>query len=292
MRLISRTFFVSAAILLIRASAVSAAAPLAGAQPFLPYENEFATAIVMTPRDHQILYSFKPDKPWTAASLTKLPNALVWVRKGQPPYNSLVTMKKQDEVGGGRLRLAVGSKLTFRDLWYSAIAASANNAAMAIARASGLSQKKYVAQMNAEAKRAGAKNSLFVDPAGMDPKNLTTARDMALIAEKAFNNPNIRRATVAGKYTFIVSSSGEKKTVTNTNYLLTKDPDVWVTGGKTGFLEESQYNLAVRMRPMVAGGPGDLKQELIVVVLGAPTKDGSFGAAKRLAQWAWENHKF
>jgi D-alanyl-D-alanine carboxypeptidase len=62
---------------------------------------------------------------------------------------------------------------------------------------------------------------------------------------------------------------------------LTLDDEVWVIGGKTGFIYEARYNLAVQMRPM-AGGP-----QLVVVVLGSPTKKDSFASAKSLAKWAW-----
>jgi D-alanyl-D-alanine carboxypeptidase len=82
------------------------------------------------------------------------------------------------------------------------------------------------------------------------------------------------------------------KTITNTNHLLTQDPDVWVVGGKTGYLEESKYNVVVEMRPLDDQGRPDATKDLLVVVMGSPNKDAVFATAKRLAQWAWENHAF
>ncbi|MFA6429136.1 MAG: serine hydrolase [Patescibacteria group bacterium] len=278
--------------LCVHAPVVVAVTKMPDAGAYIPLQDEFASAVVMVPRSREVLYSFKPDKLWPAASLTKLPNALVWARKGLP-YGKVVTMKKEDEVGGGRLRLPVGSKLTLRDLWYSSITASANNAAMALARASGLTKKQFLARMNEEARRAGAVRSTFVDPTGMNPKNMTTARDMAFISDTAFRNTDIRLATVAGSYAFRVNTPQRMtKTITNTNALLTQDNDVWVTGGKTGYLEESRYNFVVRLRPMTGTQVADPRQELLVVVLGAPTKEGSFASAKRLAEWAWDSHRF
>lgn len=261
------------------------------AGPFVPNANEFATAIVMIPGSHQVLYSFKPDKPWVAASLTKLANALAFFRS-PPSLFKVVAMKKVDEVGGGRLRVSTGATMRVIDLVYSTITASANNTATAMARITGVTTKTYLARMNAEAKKAGATKSVFYDFSGMNEKNMTTARDMALLAERAFQNKAIQRAASTDVYSFPVINSGVRHTIKNTNDLLTKDPDVYIVGGKTGYLDESKYNLVVQVRPMLADGTGDKKKEVIVVVFGAPTKEGQFTAAKRLATWAWENHEF
>ncbi|MBM3204580.1 D-alanyl-D-alanine carboxypeptidase [Candidatus Uhrbacteria bacterium] len=262
------------------------------AVPFVPLENEFASAIVLVPHTHQQLYAFKPDHARVAASLTKLANALAFV-KSNPKWQKVVSIKKVDEVGGGRLRVTSGTLLTIKDLMFSSITASANNAATALGRISGFGSKGFIHQMNAQVKLAGAKQSVFFDASGMDPRSKTTARDMALIAEKAFKQPMIRQAAQLGTYDFPLVGTREHKVIKNTNYLLTQDDDVWVVGGKTGYLEESKYNFVVQLRPMSADGRSpDPSKELIITVLGAPTKEGSFNAAKRLAEWAWFYHEF
>jgi len=260
--------------------------------PYVPLENEFASAVVMVPKTKQILYSFKPDSVRVPASLTKLAGALAWVKRGFLPYSKLVKMSSADEVGGGRLRLVVGTKITFRDLWYSSITASANNAAAALGRVFPGGTKAYIARMNAVARAAGATKTRYFDASGMDERNQTTARDMALIADAAFRYAEIRLPAQTPTYGFSVWSTGTKKVITNTNRLLTKDTDVWVVAGKTGYLEVSMYNLVVRLQPVFANGKPDPSKEVLVVVMGAPTKDGSFDSAKRLASWAWDSHQF
>lgn len=282
---------VVAAVFLTAPTLTMAASFVPEAEPYQPIENEFASAVVMVPKTHQILFSFKPDHARVAASLTKLSNALAFVAL-QPNWNRLVSMARADEVGGGRLRVAPGARLSIQDAFFSTITASANNTANALARISGLSRKTYIARMNAEAKRAGATHSVFVEPSGMDARNLTTARDMALIAETAFRQPMIQRAASTAKYHFTIRNTGADKTITNTNYLLTQDPNAWVVGGKTGYLEESQYNLAVQLRAMDNSGNPVYGKDLVVVVMGAPTKEGSFWSAKRMAEWAWKNYAF
>lgn len=275
------------------ASFVQAAQVLPDSAPFVPTEDEFVSAVVLTPKTHQVLYAFKPDLPHPAASLSKLPNALAFLTRGVP-MSRRVSLLKQDEVGGGRLRVSSGSRMTVQDMFYSSITASANNTAVALARLSGLKSEAFLKLMNQQAKLAGAKHSVFYDFAGMDPRNMTTAHDMALIADKAFAQPTIRRAASIAAYSFTVYSGKTRiaKTIKNTDDLLTKDSDMWVIGGKTGYLEEAKNNLAVRLRKLDEHGNPIAGTDIIVVVFGVPTKQGMFAAAKRLALWTWNTHAF
>lgn len=260
---------------------------------YVPQADEFVSALVMVPKTKQILYSFKPDFVHPAASLTKLPNALAFLKRNVS-MSRRVALLKADEVGGGRLRVSSGARMSVQDMLFSTITASANNTAMAMGRLSGLSKKTFLAKMNEEVRAAGATHSTFVDFAGMDPGNVTTARDMALIADRAFSQSAIRRAASTGKYSFTVYDGAKKiaKTITNTNDLLTKDPEMWVISGKTGYLEEAKNNLAVRLRRLDEHGTPMTGTDIIVIVFGAETKQGMFASAKRLANWAWEQHVF
>lgn len=259
--------------------------------PYVRAPDEFVSAVVMVPKTHEVLYAYEAEKTHPAASLTKLVNALAFVRT-KPVWNKIVALKKVDEVGGGRLRVRVGAKLSIQDVMYSSITASANNTATAMMRLSGKTPSGFLKAMNQMARQIGATNSTFVDPSGMDVRNTTTANDMALIAEKAFQEPIIHGAASAASYAFTVRNTGEHKVLHNTNSLLTSDPDLWIVGGKTGYLEESKYNLVIVMRPLNEEGMSIPEKELIVVVFGAPTKAAQFVSAKRLAQWAWQSYEF
>ncbi len=261
---------------------------VSGAQLYERSDDEFAAAIVVDTATGKRLYAYKPELKWTAASLTKLMSSLVAVEH-RPAWNKVVALSSKDEVGGGRLRVTSGSTMTYADMFYSTIVGSANNTATALARLSGLGSAGFVKAMNVKAKKLGMANSSFVDASGMDPKNTVTATDLVKLAHAAFNEPMIRRAATTMNYRFRVRSSGEQKSIVNTNTLLTEDPDVWVTGGKTGFLYESRYNLVVRMKAY----PFETQKPLVtVVVLGSPTKEGSFKTAKALANWAWRAYEW
>lgn len=267
---------------------VFAAAPTVLQNAFL-YErsdDEFASAIVIDVKSGKTLYQYQPERPWPAASLTKLLGAAVFMDR-KPSWNRIVSIQKDDQIGGGSLRVSPGATMTVKDLLYSSIAASANNAAVALPRTVGMSKAAFVKQMNVKAKKIGMTKSTFVDPSGLDPKNMTTAKDIAKLAEAAFAVPEIRRAATTGSYTFNIRNTGVMKTIRSTNELLTlaAHDDLHVTGGKTGFLYESRYNFVVRMRPTA---DDDSKRELMVVVLGSPTRTDSFKTAKGLARWAWK----
>lgn len=258
---------------------------------YIPIADEFASAIVLRAATGKVLYAFKPDEPHVAASLSKLPLAITLLDQ-TPNWYSAVTMKQEDEVGGGRLRVNAGDKVTFASLWQTALGSSANNSAMAMARVAGSDIPSFMKKVNAKVQSISATSSVFYDPSGMDPRNMTTARDMALIAKYAFNQSRIQRATQIGNYHFSLANGTQSRFISNTNAPLLYDPDVWLAGGKTGYLPESGYNYSGVLRPMHADGSFDSKREVVVVVLGAPTKSGSFESVKRLSEWVWSQDSF
>jgi len=263
---------------------------IAIAADYNPSPNEFASAIVMRP-DGKVLYGFKSDIPHTAASLSKLVMALVVLDKNWN-WGTAVRMSSADEVGGGRLRVAAGARVILADLWQSAIGSSANNATTAIARLAGPGVTTFVGRMNAKAKAIGATSSKFFDPSGMNPKNTTTAHDMALIARDAFQQPKVVSASQSGTYTFTLAGSTNKHTIKNTNAPLLADPDLYLVGGKTGYLPESMYNYAAKLSPLVMDGKArDPKKDVVVVVLGANSTQGAMNSAKHLAEWAWSDEE-
>lgn len=248
--------------------------------------KEFSSAVVIDVKTGKVIYEYQAQTVWPAASLTKLMGALVFMDH-HPAWNKVVALSSKDEVGGGRLRVANGAKLLTQDLLYSSITASANNAAMAMARLSGLGYSGFIRAMNTKARQLNLKHTSFVDASGMNPKNVTTAMELAKIAMIAFDIDRIRLAATTQKYRFIIRNTGAVKEIKNTNDLLVgKEYErLFVTGGKTGFLNESGYNLAVRLKS------ADVKSTdpaLMVVVFGAPTRASSFKTAAALADWVWQ----
>jgi len=228
------------------------------------------------------LYAHNATSTHTAASLTKLMTATVFTST-PTKWDGTANILKADEVGGGRLRVNSGTKLSFRDLLYSAIIGSANNAAMALGRLfDGKGMPAFVQQMNATAKRLGLAHASFKEPSGMDPKNVLCAYDVVTMIGAASKETETQKAMALPTHSFTLRSPKTAKTVKNTNDLLFTAKDLEVTAGKTGYLEESQYNFTFRAAPK--GEPG---KSVTVVVLGAPTRADSISAAESLARWAW-----
>lgn len=224
----------------------------------------------------ELLASQNPDEVHSIASMTKLMTVMVAHESGLDP-DAMVTLGRDDEVGGGRLRVAYGTKLTVRDLVASAIIGSANNAAHAIARATGLSDEDFVARMDAKAKSLRLAQTSFADPTGIDVPNLSTAREVALMARAAFNDPWISQ--FAGLPTYDVQTSGGVHPIKNTNKLM-KDGTIEVVAGKTGFIYEAGYTLVTRVRRQG-------QHDLIVAVMGCDGENQPFRDAKVLAEKAW-----
>ncbi|MEN9557737.1 MAG: hypothetical protein RL141_106 [Candidatus Parcubacteria bacterium] len=256
--------------------------------------STFASLLVIDVASGKTLYQSQPNRVWTPASLTKLMTAVSYTATPRT-WAAAGTITSADEVGGGRLAVASGSRMTLRDLLYSAVVGSANNAAEALARQSGIGREPFITKMNADALALGMASSTFRDASGMHASNTTTAIDMAILLDRASQQAEIQKAMVTFNYKFTIAAPVRStKNIKNTNGLLFIEPDIWVTAGKTGYLEESKYNLAVKVKPSpkllaaqtAAGNPGG---ELAIIVLGSPTRDGAVKATATLAKWAWDH---
>ncbi len=239
--------------------------------------------IVVDDGSRKILLSKNAQVPRSLASISKLMTALVSTDRGLS-MNSTGTIVSEDEVGGARLRVTSGTPLTIREIFDSMLIGSANNAANAVARSTGLAKSDFVAAMNDRARAMGLTSTTFVDPSGIEVENISTATDVAALAFEAFDNPQVRRATTTSSFTLVAAS--QTHTVKNTDWLLTDAKNgLYVMGGKTGYLNESGWNFAVRIK--------DARQHpLLIVVMGASDQRESFNEASALAKWTWSNYKW
>lgn len=241
--------------------------------------NVQATAVVVMDRNSKkILHAINADRPWPAASLTKLATAAVTLNHAR--LGSLVRLRSADEVGGARLRVRDGALLTVQDALAATLIGSANNTANTLVRASHRSRAQFVKEMNGYAKSVGARHTTFVEPSGIEPGNVTTAKDMALVARAVFSSTAIRSLSQSAHYTIRVRNTGKLHVIKNTNKLITNSSLI-VLGGKTGLLEESDHNFVVEVR-------NKQWQRLIIVIFGAPSFQSAFSSAEKLAAWAWQ----
>lgn len=210
------------------------------------------------------------------ASLVKLTTVLV-VLDTQPDWNTVCTVGEQDRVGGVAITKAGTSvPYTMGNLLYATLMPSANDAATALARCTGLSHSEFLARMQAKAREQGALNTTYTDASGMSSANTTTAADIARIANAAFSTEKVRTITRTQSFR-LCSTTGSCQTIRSTNPLLA-DKQLTTVAGKTGTLDGA-INFA--------GSFKDAKGHyFIVVVLGGSSKESRFTEAKELVQFA------
>jgi len=247
-----------------------------------------ADAYILIDRtSNQVLAAHHADLEWPIASLTKLMTSEI-VLDANLPADSVHNVLSGDDVGGAKLYVDSGDTFTLDDLMYATLVASANNAANAISRTTGMNRTSFIAEMNRRALDLGLWRTRFVDPTGIELGNVSTAREFARFANQVFSRNEVRRYTTTATATIDVLSKGTTKTLTNTDWMLWKPEydDVYVMAGKTGYLNESGWNFAVNIRPEL----GALNQELLIVVFGGDSRPDSFKDTRALAEWAWDNH--
>jgi D-alanyl-D-alanine carboxypeptidase (penicillin-binding protein 5/6) len=177
--------------------------------------------------------------------------------------------------------LEVGQRVTVLELMKGLAVSSGNDAAVAAAELLAGGVPEFVARMNREARRLGLVHTRFADPAGLSARNATTAREYArfcrryirehpeaiqeIHALRTFAYPLAHNLPEAGSH---VPFAVEQR---NRNLLVARYPGA--DGLKTGYIDESGYNLAV-----TAERDG---MRLVAVVLGVAGQSHREGGENR-----------
>lgn len=238
------------------------------------------SAIIIDAKSGLALWQKNPEAERPVASITKLLTALVFL-DNNPGWETTVKIQKSDYRSGGRSYLYDGEEILVKDIFYTALIASSNEATAALVRSTGLNEEEFVIKMNQKAQRLGLAKSQWVEPTGLNPKNVATAADLGRLIQAAFNQPQIVQATQEEEYIFSVLNAERTYTVKNTDKLLKSYLNI--LAGKTGYLEEAGYCLVSKIY-------GPAEQEIYVVVLGSESETSRFQEVKSLAQWAFDNY--
>lgn len=235
-------------------------------------------AAVLAAQDRFFLYTKNADIPQPIASITKLMTALVFLETN-PDWEKIYKIQASDQVEGGRLNLFVGDEAKLKDIFYTSLLASDNGATMALVHASGLSETEFVARMNDKANDLNLNQTRFVDPIGLSNGNVSSAREVARLAQAALNREEIRLATEKKEYIF-TTSGGRVKKIESTDYLLfDSEPNGFkVLGGKTGYTDQAGYCFVGHFQDPAG-------RELISVILNSAGKNERFRETKALVNW-------
>jgi len=229
----------------------------------------------------QMLMSSNLDAPRIPASLTKLVTALV-VLDSKTKLTKVVTMTKDDQIigacsnGGACVNSKAGVKFTVNGLFHALLLRSANNAANALARSTGLSTADFVDRMNKKAAELGATNSHFYEPTGLNPANIITASDYVKILAAAFSSPYLSNIAGLSQFSLLSTNNSRYNQVIKNGDKLLANPDIQVLGAKTGYLDESGYNFSALLKYRDG-------QKLALVVLGEPHMYSAYAETALLA---------
>ena len=146
-------------------------------------------AIVMDAATGRVLYGKNTDSESLIASTTKIMTALV-VAEQCNVLDRVRIMKEAVGVEGSSMYLREGEILTVQELLYGLMLHSGNDAAVALAIYCGGTVECFAELMNDKARQLGMKDSHFENPNGLDaPDHYSTARDLAILASYAMENP-------------------------------------------------------------------------------------------------------
>ena len=157
--------------------------------PVKGYALSAEKAILADAATGRILYEKNADSRSLIASTTKIMTALVVCEQ----CNVLDRMRIPKEavgIEGSSMYLQEGEVLTIQDLLYGLMLHSGNDAAVALAIYCGGTVEGFAEMMNDKARQIGMQNSHFENPNGLDaPGHYSTARDLAMLAAYAMQNP-------------------------------------------------------------------------------------------------------
>ncbi len=249
-------------------------------------------AIVIDEPTGEVLYKKGEDKKVPIASISKLMTASVFLGMQNSgcrdalqcvstAWDKIITYDKADDLEGAKLYVNEGETMTIKDIFYSMLVGSANNAAKTLTKNSGVNYNDFIAEMNKKAKEWHLENTVFKDPTGLNIGNVSTALDVANMARQALKDFEMLKATTIPEYSFKTINTNKLHIIKNTDNLLL-DKDLYVTGAKTGFLNEAGYCLVLKAKNKNDG------REVIAVVLGENTSEDRFEDVKKLIKWAVE----
>ena len=198
--------------------------------------------VAMDMDTNRILYEKASHDPHLIASITKIMTCITALELGdlESDVTATDTILK---AYGSAIYMEVGETLKLKDLLYGLMMRSGNDAALLIAEHIGGSVDNFVQLMNSKAKELGMKDTVFINPHGLDNEkkegNLSTAYDMALLTSYAMKNETYQKIVKTKNYV----AKSDKKTYSwvNKNKLLTTYE--YTTGGKTGFTKNARRTL-------------------------------------------------
>lgn len=255
-------------------------------------EIKSQSVVLFREKDNSIFLEKEADKSLPIASLTKIFSVFNFLdqENGQARLEEIVKYQVQDEEYNFKyfpkwevalINLKDGDLLSIKDLVYSALVRSANNAVESLVRLSGLERSRFIQKVNAWAKENGANTFHISEPTGLDENNIASASDLAKLSKIVFENDILSDSSVSSSYKFYTRNDKSLKLRYNSSNLVLNNnfKNFKVVGSKTGYLDEAGYCLITRAE--ING------EKFIAVILNSPTRSNSFRETIDLFNYAY-----
>lgn len=233
---------------------------LAGAAAAATFAPGKFAAIVVDEASGEVLYARQADAQRYPASLTKVMTlylAFEALERGDLKLDDKIVMSPRAAARPpSKLGLAAGERLTVQEALEILVVKSANDVATALAEEIAGTESAFARRMTAKARELGMTRTRFANASGLpQPQNVSTARDMAILAHAILRDHPERYRLFSLRQT-----NFRGRLIRGHNALL-RSPGV--DGLKTGFINASGFNL-------LTSGVKDGRR-LVAVVLGGPT---------------------
>lgn len=242
------------------------------------------SAVVLDAQSGAVLWGKRPYMVRPIASITKLATALTIVRDG-PTLDAIVEVAAENIPEEGHTVLQAGDRVTMGDLLTAMLVYSDNAAARAFVRGHEALEGWFFTGVAQMTKALGLKSLRVADPAGLSPDNRGTAIDAARLLVASLREPMIADRLRISRATIDAHRPERRSIVLKTTNQLLLDNAMHafaIVGGKTGYLDESGYNLVMAVE---RGG-----RRVTIALLGSASNDDRFRDARVLADWVFRNY--
>lgn len=263
--------------------------PLSALPGVNPPQIKAEAAILIDMETGALLFEKNADQEIPPASMTKLMSLHLAYREieaGRLAKDQLIPVTaaasfKSSPPRSSLMFLEEGQNVTLLDLMTGLALPSGNDAGVALADVVAGSMPAFVDAMNQEAERLGLEKTRFVDSFGYSEENMTTPREFAAFCRvylethpKALEElHSLREYTYPRPENLPDGATSTHGPITQYNHNVLVGMLEGVDGLKTGYIDESGYNLAV-----TAEREG---RRLLAVLMGGPGKDSREGSLIR-----------
>lgn len=252
------------------------------AEETTPPELVSNAAVMIDSETGTVLYGKNSNKKMYPASLTKIATAIYAIETGN--LNDIVTVSENARnTEGTKVYLEGGEKVKLKKLIQGLLINSGNDAGIAIAEHLNGSVERFSNEINTYLKNEiGVKNTHFANPHGLfNPNHVTTAKDLAMITQYAVKNATFQE--IFGTVELEWHGETWDTTLLTHHKLMRQMPYEGITGGKTGFVNQSGFTLATTVKR------DDLS--VIVITLNSNVKSASYKDTINLLDYGFENFK-